>query len=269
MRFSIIILLFLPLTTETAEKFFKDGNAAFARGEYENAIKEYRNILDTNRTSAAIHHNLANAYFEFGRTQHNDLPGDSIGLGRAIYHYRIAKRLDPRDRINRAHLKQAREYVHGQTPRESVLRVFTGYLTVNEWTIAASLCLTAGLSLLSVSHAYRPWRGRWTLPICLLLTSGAGISVMAIIKWQHQTSGDEAVTVREVKIYKRPLASEDVPDQVSHEDTDPIGDGIELRIVDRLDDKWLKVAFEEGALKRKGWVQLGSDTQPNVLIFPN
>ena len=70
-------------------------------------------------------------------------------------------------------------------------------------------------------------------------------------------------------MYKRPLASEDVPDQVAHEDTDPIGDGVELRIVDRLDDKWLKVAFEEGTLKRNGWVQLGPDKQPNVLIFPN
>ena len=105
--------------------------------------------------------------------------------------------------------------------------------------------------------------------ICSLLAIGACVSVIAIITWQYQTSGDEAVTVREVKLYKRPLVPEDVPDQVTHEDTDPISDGVELRIVDRRGNDWLKVAFEEGTLKRNGWVLSGPAEKPNVLIFPN
>lgn len=253
----------------TATPGFEAGNRAFERGQYENAIAQYRTILDTGRVSGPVHHNLANAYLELGREQGGRVGTETTSLGRAIYHYRLARRLTPRDLQNRDHLSRARELVHGQTPREPVMRVFTGYLTLNEWTFAASLCLATGLLILTARLVHAPWREQWGLGAHLLLAIGVALGGMAGTTWSYQAGENEAVTVRKVTLYKRPLAPEDVPDNVLHADPDPIRDGIELRILDQREGGWLQVAFEEGVLKRTGWVFLGSDTVPNLLVFPH
>ena len=260
-------ILFLAVS---AVADFPAGNQAFDRGHYEKAILEYEKILAKGHVSSALHHNLANAYLEHGREQGGGIGTGTTSLGRAIYHYRLARRLNPRDTQNRANLLRAREVVHGQPPREPPLRVFTGWLTLNEWAGAASLCLTLSLLLLTARQVHAPWQNRWGIGAHLLLGVGAGLGAMAWAAWDYQSAEDEALTIRETPLYKRPLTPTEVPESVapSHTDPDPISDGIELNIMDRRNGGWLKVAFEEGALRRSGWIQQATSDGPNLLVFP-
>jgi tetratricopeptide (TPR) repeat protein len=59
--------------------------AAYNKKEYKKAINYYEIILKEGITSAALHYNLANAYFKDNQ------------LGRAIYNYELAKKLNPTD----------------------------------------------------------------------------------------------------------------------------------------------------------------------------
>ncbi|HKC69052.1 MAG TPA: BatD family protein, partial [Bacteroidia bacterium] len=59
--------------------------AAYNHKEYKKAINYYEIVLREGNTSAALHYNLANAYFKDNQ------------LGKAIYNYELAKKLNPAD----------------------------------------------------------------------------------------------------------------------------------------------------------------------------
>jgi tetratricopeptide (TPR) repeat protein len=68
----------LSLLADSAKK-------AYDKQQYKTAITDYEQILASGNTSAQLHYNLGNSYF-----RNNE-------LGKAIYHYEIAKKLNPND----------------------------------------------------------------------------------------------------------------------------------------------------------------------------
>lgn len=58
---------------------------AYDKGKYEEAISSYEKIVISGYTSSALHFNLANAYYR------------NEQIGKAIYHYELAHKLDPTD----------------------------------------------------------------------------------------------------------------------------------------------------------------------------
>ena len=83
-------------TSPSAVPQFERGNAAYEAGDFESAIETFSTILASGIDDAAVHYNLGNAYFKTGR------------LGFAIYHYRRAHELAPRDDDIRSNLEYAR-----------------------------------------------------------------------------------------------------------------------------------------------------------------
>ncbi len=268
MRYKTLLLILYAFPGFSDESYFERGNQAYARGQYENAAVEYRQLLDTNRTSAAVHFNLANAYHQISRDRDDGQVRGATQLGKAIYHYRMARRIDPRARIITTNLQQARERVHGQAPRESAWRVLIGFFTVNEWAIAAWLTLATWLLLMTAGCVHPTWRVHWRAWLPLPCCVGVALAILAGLAWKTQTAGNEAVAVRDISVFKRPLAPEEVPNNVAHTDPDVLREGIEMNIIERQENGWLKVAFTDGLLNRSGWVAEGPLKQPNLLIFP-
>ncbi len=267
-RFKALLLFLYALPVLAGELHFEKGNQAYARGQYENAATEYRQLLDANRTSAAVHFNLANAYHQISRERDEGQVRGATQLGRAIYHYRMARRMDPRTRIITSNLQQARERVHGQAPRERAWRVLLGFFTVNEWAIVAWLTLAAWLLLMTAGCVHPVWRARWRAWLPLLGGAGIALTILAGLAWKTQAAGNEAVAVRDIPVFKRPLAPEEVPNNVAHAEPDALREGIEMDIIERQENGWLKVAFVDGLLNRSGWVREGAMERPNLLIFP-
>jgi hypothetical protein len=75
---------------------FERGTEEYQGGEFEAAVDSFTGVLEAGFDDPVVHYNLANAWFKSGR------------LGMAIYHYRRAHALAPRDEDVKANLEYAR-----------------------------------------------------------------------------------------------------------------------------------------------------------------
>jgi len=85
--FYLLALMTLPLFSRADENstLFDEGNAAFAKGQYQQASEDYQKIVDGGYQSAAVFFNLGNAYYRLG-----DLPS-------SLLYYEKAHKLAPGD----------------------------------------------------------------------------------------------------------------------------------------------------------------------------
>ncbi|GAH77672.1 unnamed protein product, partial [marine sediment metagenome] len=92
MRIYLFFLLLLlnqntPLNQEFSnDELFRKGNALYKEGKYEDAIEQYRKIIDGGILNGNLFYNLGNAYFRKGK------------IGYAILYYEKALKFLPRDR---------------------------------------------------------------------------------------------------------------------------------------------------------------------------
>ncbi len=103
-RFAAVLLILATLAFSPSaaaapaaiESSFAHGVELYSQGQYDGALEVFRGILASGIDDPAVHYNLGNAAFKSGR------------LGEAIYHYRRAHALAPRDEDVTANLEYAR-----------------------------------------------------------------------------------------------------------------------------------------------------------------
>ncbi len=97
-RLLIYIIIYvsgiLTLSAQNENNFTK-GNDLFSKGKYEEAIKEYQNILNAGLSSASVYYNMGNAYYKLGN------------LPKSILFYERALLLSPQDKDVRYNLQMA------------------------------------------------------------------------------------------------------------------------------------------------------------------
>src|ERR1051325_497601 len=86
---------------ESNRSQFDQANRLYEEGKFGDAISLYGAILKAGRVSSGLLFNLGNAYFKNGE------------IGRAIYNYRRAQALAPRDPDVQANLRFARDRIAG------------------------------------------------------------------------------------------------------------------------------------------------------------
>ena len=94
--------------SESARGMFEQGLARYEAGDYDGAVEAFSRVAAEGVDDASVHYNLANSYFKSGR------------LGFAIYHYRRAQALAPRDADVAA--TQVRTEVFGKVVDEGLAR---------------------------------------------------------------------------------------------------------------------------------------------------
>jgi len=80
---------------------FYHANAYYSEGEYDKAIKAYKQALNSGFESGSLYYNLANSYFKKGQ------------LGEAILNYEKAMRLIPRDSDLKSNYEYAQSLIKG------------------------------------------------------------------------------------------------------------------------------------------------------------
>lgn len=86
MKKLLYLLLFFSVGIFAQESaLFEEANAAYAEGDYEQAITKYNDILEDGKTGVALHYNLANAHYKLNH------------IASSIYHYEKALQLAPED----------------------------------------------------------------------------------------------------------------------------------------------------------------------------
>jgi len=144
-----ITLLLLPLSLVvtsgaaraekgvTAQELFDGANAAYSRGDFGTAIRDYRRIERRYGVSASLLYNLGNALAAAGDT------------GRAVLNYERALRLAPGDQDIRNNLRRVRRNAGLYLEDQPLYRRAAGLLQADQWALLAGACLfVLALSLL-------------------------------------------------------------------------------------------------------------------------
>lgn len=104
------------------DKLFEQGNAAYSRGNYVEAISHYQELIESRGYSAAVLYNLANSYAMSGQT------------GKAVLNYERALRLSPSHSDISGNLELVKKE-RGLFPKEtSGVEKFFALLRLDQWT---------------------------------------------------------------------------------------------------------------------------------------
>jgi tetratricopeptide (TPR) repeat protein len=219
---------------ETVSDIFLQANKLYEEAKYNQAAAMYEDLLRGGQISPAIYFNAGNAWFKDGQ------------IGHAIYDYRRAEQLAPRDPDIRANLEIARARAGTSSaalPGSRWTR-WVGRVTLNEWACAASVAaalfffvLTARQISPSFGKAFGGVAGVLAAAsIWLLICLGLSMD-------QRLLEKTSIVIVPEAVVRRGPL-EESQSAFTAH-------DGAEMMVLGR-DGDWLQVS---DAARHIGWLQ--------------
>ena len=230
--FALLFLLFAhttlagtpsPALAQEADRLFRQGNEAFARGETAAAIGAYAKVLALGVESPELNYDLGTAYLKENRT------------GLATLYLLRSHRAAPRDPAIRQNLALAVRESRASVPDAPWYRDLLGRLSAAEWRSAAVGFYWLAVLMLAVILA-----GRFRRPAAVLLAvSAAGllVSVAGIRSWNGSESHALAVVVsRGQQGYLAPTAASR---------TISLSEGSQVRIRETAQG-WLRVEASEG-----------------------
>jgi tetratricopeptide (TPR) repeat protein len=199
-RFFFAVLLSILLLSSAAvlagtveDSLFQEGNEAYSRGDYAQAILKYQQITETAGYSPAVLYNLANSYALSGK------------MGRAVLNYERALRLSPSDSDISGNLELVKKE-NGLFPKESSgAERFFRLLSLNQWTALIVVSLIVLTSFLLATMKYRFSRqlnvGVGTSCFLLLCLATAGTL------FRYQYFNPSVVISPDVKLFISPFES--------------------------------------------------------------
>lgn len=212
---------------------FREGNAAYERGDFAAATEAYRRAAEMGAADARLHYNHGNALFRMGR------------LGPAILEYERARKLAPTDDDVLHNLRFARSRVVDRVPEPPA-----NFLTRTAWKLHAAwsagtgvwtawFLFTAGFAALSLALFAAPVaRAVWVTIGSLSFAALLLFSPSLVYKiHQHGTVTRAVVLEPEARLYSGPGDDYELLFRV-HE-------GVTFTIVERHDE-WLSVKLPDG-----------------------
>jgi tetratricopeptide (TPR) repeat protein len=223
--------------SESARALFDRGLSAYERGEYEDAVKSFGEAAAQGVEDPIVHYNLGNAHFKAGR------------LGPAIWHWRKAHALAPRDEDIAANLEYGRflalDRVEGEdAPADRRVERWLDRFTADEAALVASI-LWAVAGAAAVAWQLAPvGRAFWKSTAAALCALWAVSFSGAWLAERRDAGAREAVVLaQEAEVRNEPAASSTTA-FVLHE-------GAEV-IVEGQRGPWTEISLT-GDLR--GWVQ--------------
>jgi len=156
--------------TAAARAAFDRGLRLYAEGDFEGAVDAFTEVLDSGVEDAVVHYDLGNAWFKSGR------------LGPAIYHYRRAHALAPRDEDIAANLEYARflvldrvdEQARTDRPVEGLLDRVTPAEAARVPAVLFVLAAALGCAWQLAPRGWTAWRRSFVVILVLWAVSFAG-----------------------------------------------------------------------------------------------
>ena len=248
----ITTLLLLAMTTALSsamaqtdvapERAFYRGNEAFDAKNLDAARDAYREAIDAGYSGVALEYNLANVYQRLG------------DRGRAIYHYRRALRLDPRDVDATRNLDVAQRHLVDEIYRPSRPRVLDYVfwphekLSIGEAFALFAACFLIAMLLLHfriVRMHPGPWYLRVAIPLLVIATFLLVSLLIRSLDLGRQPTG--IILDPEVQVFTG-------PSDTSYSVYFNLHAGAEVDIEDQEGD-WVKISVPTTATEvKKGYV---------------
>lgn len=220
---------------------FEQANRLYEQGKFAEAASIYESMIKSGQQSAAVFFNLGNAYFK------NDQPG------RALFNYRMAERLSPRDPDIQANLRFTRDRVTDSVSMNpSIWSRMVQYFTLNELAIFCAILFW----LVAALYCAAQWRPslkpkvRTTAAVSVALFV---VSLILLVSAFISSRRAVAITIApQVTVHLGPLAESQPAFNAPA--------GSELQVLAQREG-WFQV---QDRSDRSGWV-----AATNVLIFPD
>ena len=238
-------LLYLFLIAGTllpvqAADTYSNANTAYEKGQYDEAVTLYHQLLDEEGKAAVVHYNLGNAYFKQSQ------------YGKAILHYEKALQLDRKMNDAKFNLDIANSRIRDKMEpiKQPILYIFwyniTRLLYPHQWALLALIggWVALGGGILFVLKRHTPLR---RTAVYTILYAGILTVMLAVIAWSAEAMEQQqaAGIIMEPTVILNSEPSENSTNLfILHE-------GLKLRILD-TDNDWLYVAMPDGNL---GWVR--------------
>ena len=236
--FVLMILMLMPLSANAITK--QNADDEYAKGNYQQAIKDYQEILKTG-VSSEIYYNLGNAYY---RTDN---------ITQALLAYERALQLSPGDNDIRFNLQYARSKTIDKITPETEMFFVTWYnslvnfTSVDRWANTAIVSIVMALLLMLVFlFAPQMWArksGFYGSAAFLLLFAFANLFAFQQ-KHELETKQGAIVIAPTVNVKKTPAAS--------GTDVFVIHEGTRVDITDRGMKQWRGIKLADG---REGWLK--------------
>lgn len=236
--FVLMILMLMPLSANAITK--QNADDEYAKGNYQQAIKDYQEILKTG-VSSEIYYNLGNAYY---RTDN---------ITQALLAYERALQLSPGDNDIRFNLQYARSKTIDKIIPETEMFFVTWYnslvnfTSVDRWANTAIVSIVMALLLILVFlFAPQMWArksGFYGSAVFLLLFAFANLFAFQQ-KHELETKQGAIVIAPTVNVKKTPA--------VSGTDVFVIHEGTRVDITDRGMKQWRGIKLADG---REGWLK--------------
>jgi tetratricopeptide (TPR) repeat protein len=236
------IFYILLLTTQVffAQNGFQSGNDLYQKGEYEEAVRAYENVLKANKQSSELYFNIGNSYYKLNK------------VAPAIYNYEKALLLSPNDSEILTNLRFAQKRTIDEVkviPKVGfgkLLRDFTAIYNYNTWAwISVSFSVLFLLSFIGYYFCLMTLSKRIFLFGIFIIFFMLMISVVAaIFEKSHYKNEIPAVVFAEmveVKSEPQNLSSNVVT----------LHEGTKVYVKETLEN-WKKIQLTDGT---EGWIQ--------------
>ena len=243
-----VLLLTLPAGLEAQslsypDSLFQAGVEAYTQGDFDQALKDWKDVEATGLMSKELYYNLGNAYFKSGE------------IAPAILWYERALRLDPSDADVRYNLDFARALT--QDKIEEVPEIFfvqwrhalCYLLPSNIW---AALCLV--FLALAVACALLFLLGSTSGRRRLGFFVGIACLILAFLGWDFAQWQRQEALAQDRAIVMRPVSSvKSSPSDGSAKDLFILHEGTRVRILDNVGG-YSQIEIADG---RQGWIPSG------------
>ncbi len=236
-RWLAILMLLLPALTITADK--RNGDIAYKKGNYQQAIADYQSVL-AKGVSAELYYNLGNAYYR------------SDSLAQAILAYERAYKLSPGDGDINFNLQFARSKTIDKIVPESEVIFVKWYHSVVNFTSADTWAKTGVVAIILALVLMLIYL--FAAPLTLRKVGFYGSAALLVVfvlsqyfAWdqkRHLLHDDGAIImVPTVSVKKTPVANS--------QDAFVLHEGTRVKVTDTSIKQWMGITLSDG---REGWI---------------
>ncbi|WP_028891407.1 tetratricopeptide repeat protein [Tenacibaculum sp. 47A_GOM-205m] len=240
----LAILLFLLVSFSTLAQntndLFSNANSLYKEGNYDEAIKLYKQIESQNIASSELYYNLGNCYYKLNK------------VAPTIYNYEKALQLNPLNEDAKNNLILAKRLTLDRIEAlpKSVFQKFNeNYLqklTYNAWAIVTVvISFIASILFLLFYFAYSPNKKRlyFSTSIISFLLLIISITITYSQYSQSKNTVEAIIFTEEISIKNEPISDSD--------DVFSLHEGTKVFILDSVDN-WKKIKLADGKI---GWTQ--------------
>ena len=218
--------------SQKAEKLYEQKN-------YKEAVLVYESILNQNNTSAFLYYNIGNCYFKTDQ------------IGKAIYNYELAAKMNPNNQDIKVNLKIANTKTIDKIENKenyfigALKSTIINYYTSTGWAWISIISFASSLILLFLffvsKQLYLKRIGFFIGIFCLILFIGSMILGYSSVNYKHQMNY-AIILQHEVKILSEP--------NIISETKFNLHEGTKVSVLSK-NNQWVNIKLENG---NEGWV---------------